>query len=553
MNKDNNKLNASKIENLEIKLTKLKTREVAIEKQVHDIYVKLNDALKEKEVKCICKLERATSKLENIKKKVRNLEEKIEHLKVGKKEKLNLFMVVKDFFKKKETTYYSEKESRLLEVIFQNKQRKLETILELKTKEYLDLGKKINDLDKPLVLAEDVVERKQAKILKKISKTRSDVKLEKLEKQYRDLTINQFPPKYKLLKKLQKQFYVRRLFKISKQIDSIKARIQGYNVKLIRIESLSLEKLNFFEKVLEIYRKLNYKQQKVVFGILFILPWFIGFCIFFAYPMLTTIWWSFNDMAPAQGGGFESEFVGFGNYSNLFKNVTLGGVTFPEMLTSSVIEILINLPVIIIFSLFIAVLLNKKFRGSELIKAMFFIPVVFNMSVINNTLTGVFGQVLNSDLNEGFALSGRFADFLYRIGIGTGLVEFLTEAVDRIFTIVNMSGIQILIFIAALKSIPSHLYEAAKVEGATKYEMFWKITIPMVSPMILTTVVYTVVDNFSTSDIIQFMTVNSQGTNMATNMPGLYSAISILYFLVNALIILFVFFLLKRVVFYYDD
>ncbi len=142
---------------------------------------------------------------------------------------------------------------------------------------------------------------------------------------------------------------------------------------------------------------------------------------------------------------------------------------------------------------------------------------------------------------------------MYRIGIGTGLVEFLTEAVDRIFTIVNMSGIQILIFIAALKSIPSHLYEAAKVEGATKYEMFWKITIPMVSPMILTTVVYTVVDNFSTSDIIQFMTVNSQGTNMATNMPGLYSAISILYFLVNALIILFVFFLLKRVVFYYDD
>lgn len=139
-----------------------------------------------------------------------------------------------------------------------------------------------------------------------------------------------------------------------------------------------------------------------------------------------------------------------------------------------------------------------------------------------------------------------------QIGIGNGLVGFLTDAVNRIFTIVNKSGIQILVFIAALQSIPAHLYEAAKVEGATKYEMFWKITIPMISPMVLTAAVYTIVDSFVGSELMQFMTVNSQGTTMSTNRPGLYSAISIVYFLANAFIIAIIFLLMRKRVFYYD-
>ena len=216
------------------------------------------------------------------------------------------------------------------------------------------------------------------------------------------------------------------------------------------------------------------------------------------------------------------------------------------------IDIVIDLPTILIFSLFIAVLLNTRFKGHEIVKAIFFIPVIFNMTVINNTLTGTFGQLFDSNLDDGFILSQQFSGFLMQIVIGNNLVEFLTSAVDRIFTIVNMSGIQILIFIAALQSIPPHLYEAAKVEGATQYEMFWKITMPMVSPMILTTAVYTIVDSFATSDIMRFMTVNSQGTTMATNQPGLYSAISIIYFLANALIILIIFGLMRKAVFYYD-
>ena len=440
-----------------------------------------------------------------------------------------------------------------MKLIYQAKQEKLEKVLDEKTKEYVALSEKIQLIDKPISLPIDEVERRKAKILKQLKKTNEERKIEKLEKKYNALLVNQFTPKFKRLIDLKKKRLVKRLFKTSKQIDKVKAKIQKYTLHQYKLDSLTLEKLSVVGRIKALYSNLNYQQQKVVFGILFILPWFIGFCIFFARPLITTIWWSFNDMTIKEGGGYNYQFVGFGNYKNLFTTVTLSGITFPEMLTSSIIEILINLPVIIIFSLFIAVLLNKKFKGSELIKALFFIPVVFNMSVINNTLQGVFGQMLNSDLNEGFVLSQKFSGFLYQIGIGTNLVEFLTGAVDRIFTIVNKSGIQILIFIAGLKSIPNHLYEAAKVEGATKYEMFWKITIPMVSPIILTSIVYTVVDSFETSAIIQFMTVNSQGTTMATNQPGLYSAISIIYFLANALIILIAFLLLKKVVFYYDE
>ncbi|MGD9604773.1 MAG: carbohydrate ABC transporter permease [Bacilli bacterium] len=342
------------------------------------------------------------------------------------------------------------------------------------------------------------------------------------------------------------------IFALSRKMARIELKLQRINLSLLKLSENKYLKLNFFQKIRFRFSLLSYHKQKVVFGILFLLPWIIGFCVFFAYPLGTSLWWSLNKMTIISGGGYSFEFYSFGNYRDLFVSETLAGSTISEVLTSSVIDILINLPTILIFSLFIAVLLNTKFKGHQLVKAIFFIPVVYNMTVINNTLTGTFGRLFDSGLDQSLALSAQFSNFLMQVGIGNGLVSFLTDAVGRIFTIVNMSGIQILIFIAALQSIPAHLYEAAKVEGATKYEMFWKITIPMISPMVLTAAVFTIVDSFATSEIIQFMTVNSQGTTMAVNQPGLYSAISVVYFLANALIIILMFLALRKQVFYYD-
>ncbi|MFA6647610.1 MAG: ABC transporter permease subunit [Candidatus Izemoplasmatales bacterium] len=344
----------------------------------------------------------------------------------------------------------------------------------------------------------------------------------------------------------------RRSVAINKKRGRLISKIQHCKNDLEYLRNNEVEKINIFKKINNNFKRMPYRKQKQIFGVLFVIPWFIGFAVFFASSLGTTLWWSLNDMAPKQGGGFNFIFSGLENYINLFTKETLSGTTVLEVLTSSIIDILIDLPTIIIFSIFIAVLLNTKFKGHQLVKAIFFIPVVYNMTVINNTMSGTFGALFGAEMDSGFQLSNTFSNFLMQIGIGGGLVEFLMSAVDRIFLIINKSGIQIIMFIAALQSIPNHLYESAKVEGATKYEMFWKVTIPMVSPMILTTLVYTIVDSFGSSDIMNFLTVNSQGTTMATNQPGMYSAISVVYFLINLLIIVFGFLLLRKRVFYYD-
>ena len=127
-------------------------------------------------------------------------------------------------------------------------------------------------------------------------------------------------------------------------------------------------------------------------------------------------------------------------------------------------------------------------------------------------------------------------------------MEIVLNAVSRIFTIVNLSGIQILIFIAAIQAVPNHLYEAAAVEGATKYESFWKITIPMITPMILTAAIYTVVDSFTRSPIIRYLDqAMSQGRN------GLAAAMSLTYFLINLALVGVIFLLMRGRVFYYDE
>jgi len=345
---------------------------------------------------------------------------------------------------------------------------------------------------------------------------------------------------------------LRRIMAAGRLMQRRKKRVQHYELALLRLEEGKYPVFGYISRIKQKFAQMPYREQKLVYGLLFLMPWIIGFCVFFAVPVMTTILWSFQQMKTIPGGGYESTFIGFKNYHDLFTTATLAGSTILEVITNSILDIVIDLPTILVFSLFIAVLLNTRFKGHQLVKAIFFVPVVYNITVINNTLSGIFGQRFDVAIEEGFALSHRFAMFLQQIGIGGNLIDFLISAVDRIFTIVNMSGIQILIFIAALQSIPKHLYEAARVEGATSYEMFWKITIPMISPIIMTAIVFTIVNSFATSDIMHYMTVISEGTRLATNNPGLYSAIAIIYFLANALIIALAFVLMRKVVFYHD-
>lgn len=301
--------------------------------------------------------------------------------------------------------------------------------------------------------------------------------------------------------------------------------------------------------------RIKYETQTKIWGLVFILPWFLGLLIFFAVPFVQTLWYSLNDVTPAPLG-LEKAYVGFSNYKKTFTSLVLGtsNQTFTWVLMTAILDLLLDLPIVLIFSLFVAVLLNTKFKGRSFVRAIFFIPVIFNATAVNIALSSEISNYLqanSSGTGTAFFNLINFESFLMEMGIGRELINFLITAVNRIFSIVNVSGVPILIFLAALQSIPKYLYEAAKMEGATSYETFWKITFPMVSPMFLVVIVYTVVDNFMSSSVIAF--IDQTRNNMDY---GLSSAVAVVYFIMNILVLVLIFviyrLLAKIGVFYYE-
>ncbi|WP_264229985.1 hypothetical protein [Acholeplasma laidlawii] len=345
-----------------------------------------------------------------------------------------------------------------------------------------------------------------------------------------------------------KDRYVRKIVKLSDKNQSLKNKIRRLNNELVDIDNQKLVKKTVFEEIKEVFSRLPNQKQKYIWGILFTVPWLIGMLLFFLPSFFQSIWWSFNSVTPSSNG-LVFQFVGFDNYISLFRSYVINGnQVFSVQLYLFVQDLFIDLPIIIIFSILIAVFLSKPFKGHTIIKAIFFIPVIYNFTLISDTLTSGFGQYIDSSTGADQMFVQQLSSFFLEIGIGGNLIEIILQAVDRIFMIINLSGIQILIFIAAIQSIPNHLYEAAKIEGASKYVMFWKITISMITPFILTAAVYTVIDSFTRAPIYAFL-----DHAMNQNRYGLAAGISISYFLINIAIIGIVFLMMRKRVFYYDD
>ena len=337
---------------------------------------------------------------------------------------------------------------------------------------------------------------------------------------------------------------VKKLNKLEKEELKLKIKIQKNKIDLLHVEKQTYVKLNAFQKLIKRLKTMSFESQEKVGGYVLVLPWLIGFALFFAVPLLMTIYWSFNDVKTI-AGGLEISWVGLKNFKDLFQTQMLGTKTFMEVLTNSIGEMIINVPVIFIFSLIVAVVLNTKFKGHQFFKVIFFIPVIYNTTVISLALEGSFGSTMDSTMTGFNTMLTGIQSFLLNVGIGQGLIEFLIAAVDRIFTIVTQSGIQILIFIAALQAIPKHLYEAAKIEGATAYDCFCKITVPMVSKMFLPVLIYSIVDGFASSELINLMTKDSTGAKISY---GMASTIAIIYFIVNLIIIGIIYLFLRKAV-----
>jgi ABC-type sugar transport system permease subunit len=329
------------------------------------------------------------------------------------------------------------------------------------------------------------------------------------------------------------------VFKLLNRFNIIPFRISSL---LIVITLLLLLVLWFLPYLFTLIGHLKYKTQRKIWGVVFLMPWIIGFLLFFLKPLIETFIFSFQKVSPSDSG-LIIENVGLKNYYRAFRE----NVDFTPSLIGSAQVTVINLVVISIFSLLMAVVLNSKFKGRTFIRAVFFIPVIFNSSAVTAALGG--GEALRNIMERngmGVGNTFNFEAYLLEANIATGLIVFLISSITSIYSVVSLSGVQILIYLAGIQSIPGHLYEAAKIEGATSYEIFWKITLPMVSPMIITTAVYTIVDTFLRTSVTEV--IADTGVDY-----GLNAAMSWVYFGVSSIILAVVLFILSKVVFYYDE
>ncbi|MDD5917262.1 MAG: sugar ABC transporter permease [Clostridiales bacterium] len=298
-------------------------------------------------------------------------------------------------------------------------------------------------------------------------------------------------------------------------------------------------------------------KQKSVYGWIFILPFLIGFFVLYLPMIFDSLKFSFCEMSNVTGG-FELEFVGFKNYS-----YALGENTeFVETLVTSIGGMVFDIPAIIIFSLFMAILLNQDMKGRAIFRAIFFVPVIVSTGIVEsidlqNTLAATGGTIttIGNDAVDGATNVGTqiinaidVERFFASMKVGTGLVNYVTSWVNNVYDIVNRSGVQMLIFLAGLQSISPAIYESCRVEGATSWETFWKITFPMISPMILVNAVYTIIDSFTTDSNTVMKFIAAKYTQ--TNGNVISSAMSWIYFLIVMLIVGVVAAIFSGVVFY---
>lgn len=299
---------------------------------------------------------------------------------------------------------------------------------------------------------------------------------------------------------------------------------------------------------------LNRKKARA--GWLFVLPFLIGLVIIYLPILYESVKFSLFNYKMVNGVQVET-FVGFKNYSDALFDTS----NFAQSLLTGLKEMAFDIPAILIFSLFIAVILNQKMIGRAAFRAIFFLPVVISTGVMESVMT-VSYESSNSSLNLGqaettaeqmasaMALEALLEKIFTSLGFGLGLVKYIASAVAGISDIINRSGVQILIFLAALQSISPAIYESCEIDGATSWETFWKITFPMVSPMILVNAVYTIIDSFTTDSNSVMKVIENTYISSIENSKHISAAMGWMYILVMVALVGIVAAIFSAYVFY---
>jgi len=292
------------------------------------------------------------------------------------------------------------------------------------------------------------------------------------------------------------------------------------------------------------------EKRRAIAGYVFISPFLIGLLFFFLYPMVQSIIFSFHSIQIGTQG-YEMTGAGFSNYYRAF----MVHPTFRRVLVESILQMLTDVPLIIIFSFFAANLINQKFRGRAVARAIFFLPVILTSGIIlavenNDLLLGIMSGAIQQETAAGAVRALELRTLLLETRLHPRFVGYIIDAVDRLYEIVKASGVQILIFLAGLQTISPSLYEASTMEGATGWENFWKITFPMISPLILVNTVYTVIYSFTNPNnpVMEII----QNTAFAESRFGFSAAVAWVYFLVILGILGILIGIISRWVFYHE-
>lgn len=285
---------------------------------------------------------------------------------------------------------------------------------------------------------------------------------------------------------------------------------------------------------------LGLETRRALSGYVFVLPFLIGFAVFMLYPLIQSLIWSIAKGGPyvdpeTQRGFYRiEEIVGLYNYQNILGT----DQEFLEAFWNTLVRTFIWTPFIVVFSLFIALMLNRKIRFRGVFRVIYFLPVLLGTGLVFNAVSPVMEMMtMPEELTRSIS---------YLLGNGE-VSTFLNDLLTEMISIFWKTGVQIVIFLSGLQGISDSLYEAAKVDSANGWDMLWKITIPMLSPMILLNTIYTIIDSFrdESNPIVAYILKMYEASKWTE-----LTAMGWMYFLVTLVLLGIVFAITRRFVFY---
>ena len=299
-------------------------------------------------------------------------------------------------------------------------------------------------------------------------------------------------------------------------------------------------------------------KRKARGGWFFVLPFVIGFALIYLPIVVDSIYYTFCNIQVGGSATFAKGSM-FANYKTVFT-----GSDFVETLIKGLSNMLFEIPMILMFSLFMAVLLNQKMAGRAAFRAIFFIPVILSTGIMEvigrsdillETMEGAEGGMESGAAEESASnqiVSSMDVENLFaKMSVGQGLVEYVTQAINNIYDIANRSGVQMLIFLSGLQSISPAIYESVQIDGASAWETFWKITFPMISPMILVNAIYTIIDSFTAGSNVVMRYIDTYKESASElNAEVVASAMAWVYFLIVLAIVGIVAAIFSAFVFY---